>query len=45
MGGKFDGTVRQPAAFMAARIPSFTDFLTTYAPDLLPGFRGSLPGG
>jgi proteasome beta subunit len=43
--GNFDGTVRQPAAFMAARIPSFTDFLTTYAPDLLPGFRGSLPGG
>jgi proteasome beta subunit len=45
VGGNFDGTVRQPAAFMAARIPSFTDFLTTYAPDLLPGFRGSLPGG
>jgi proteasome beta subunit len=45
VGGDFDGTVRQPAAFMAARIPSFTDFLTTYAPDLLPGFRGSLPGG
>ena len=45
MGGDFDGTVRQPAAFMTARIPSFTDFLTTYAPDLLPGFRGSLPGG
>jgi proteasome beta subunit len=45
VGGNFDGTVRRPAAFMAARIPSFTDFLTTYAPDLLPGFRGSLPGG
>jgi proteasome beta subunit len=36
---------------MAARIPSFTDFLTTYAPDLLPGIRGlgtlpgALPGG
>jgi proteasome beta subunit len=45
VGGNFDGTVRQPAAFMATRIPSFTDFLTTYAPDLLPGFRGSLPGG
>jgi proteasome beta subunit len=45
VGGNFDGTVRQPAAFMAARIPSFTDFLTTYAPDLLPGFRGALPGG
>jgi proteasome beta subunit len=45
VGGNFDGAVRQPAAFMTARIPSFTDFLTTYAPDLLPGFRGSLPGG
>jgi len=45
VGGYFDGTVRRPAAFMAARVPSFTDFLTTYAPDLLPGFRGSLPGG
>jgi proteasome beta subunit len=32
---------------MAARIPSFTHFLASYAPDLLPGFRGldSLPGG
>jgi proteasome beta subunit len=45
VGGHFDGTVRQPAAFMAARTPSFSDFLTAYAPDLLPGFRGSLPGG
>ncbi len=45
MGGYFDGTVRQSAAFMAARIPSFTDFLASYAPDLLPGIRGlgSLP--
>ena len=36
---------------MAARIPSFTDFLAAYAPDLLPGIRGlgtlpgALPGG
>jgi proteasome beta subunit len=39
--------VRQPGAFMAARIPSFTDFLASYAPDLLPGVRGlnSLPPG
>jgi proteasome beta subunit len=44
MGGHFDGTIRQPSAFMAARIPSFTDFLTTYAPDLLPGFA-RLGGG
>jgi proteasome beta subunit len=47
VGGFFDGTMRQPGAFMAARIPSFTDFLASYAPDLLPGFRGrsALPGG
>ena len=47
MGGYFDGGGRQQAAFMTARIPSFTDFLASYAPDLLPGFRGlsSLPGG
>jgi proteasome beta subunit len=45
VGGNFDGRMREPGAFMAARIPSFTDFLASYAPDLLPGFRGSLPGG
>jgi len=47
VSGYFDGTVRQPGAFMAARIPSFTDFLASYAPDLLPGVRGlnSLPPG
>ena len=47
MGGYFDGGVRQPGAFMTARIPSFTDFLASYAPDLLPGIRGlgTLPGG
>src|SRR5271165_1698622 len=35
---------------MTARIPSFTDFLASYAPDLLPGIRGldplpAVPGG
>ncbi len=47
MGGFFDGSVGQPAAFTAARVPSFTEFLAGYAPDLLPvGFRGrGLPGG
>ena len=47
MGEFFGGTAGQPAAFMTARVPSFTDFLTGYAPDLLPaGFRGrNLPGG
>ena len=44
MSGYFDGTARQPAAFMTARIPSFTDFLASYAPDLLPGLRGLAPG-
>jgi proteasome beta subunit len=43
VGGLFDGNMRQPAAFMAARIPSFTDFLASYAPDLLPGIRGLDP--
>ena len=47
MGEFFGGTAGQPAAFMTARVPSFTDFLTGYAPDLLPaGFRGrNLPAG
>jgi proteasome beta subunit len=47
VGGYFDGGGRQPAVFMTARVPSFMDFLASYAPDLLPGFRGlnSLPGG
>ena len=30
------GTGREQSAFMAARIPSFTHFLSSYAPDLLP---------
>jgi proteasome beta subunit len=29
---------------MTARIPSFTDFLTSYAPDLLPGNRAEIAG-
>jgi proteasome beta subunit len=41
VGAYFDGR-RPSAAFMEARIPSFTDFLSSYAPDLLPG--GMLPG-
>ena len=47
MGEFFGGTAGQPAAFMTARVPSFTDFLAGYAPDLLPvGFRGRhLPAG
>ena len=36
VGEFFDGTAGQPAAFMTARVPSFTDFLAGYAPDLLP---------
>ena len=36
MGEFFGGTAGQPAAFMTARVPSFTDFLAGYAPDLLP---------
>jgi proteasome beta subunit len=44
VGGYFDGKGRQPAAFMTPRISSFTDFLSSYAPDLLPGYRG-LGGG
>jgi proteasome beta subunit len=36
-----------PGAFMTARVPSFTDFLASYAPGLLPGARGleALPAG
>jgi proteasome beta subunit len=46
VGAYFEGR-RPSAAFMEARIPSFTDFLSSYAPDLLPGARGlgPLPGG
>ena len=31
-----NGTGRDQAAFMAARIPSFTHFLSSYAPEMLP---------
>jgi proteasome beta subunit len=36
-----------PGAFMTARVPSFTDFLASYAPELLPGAWGigALPAG
>ena len=36
MSGHFDGGLEQAGAFMTARIPSFTHFLATHAPDLLP---------
>ena len=36
MSGFFDDGPGRPGAFMAARIPSFTHFLNSYAPDLLP---------
>jgi proteasome beta subunit len=36
VSGYFDDGPGRPGAFMAARIPSFTHFLSTYAPDLLP---------
>jgi proteasome beta subunit len=42
----FDGKGWQPAAFLTPRIASFTDFLASYSPELLPGARGlSLPSG
>ena len=37
MGFDLDASRRFPEAFMTARIPSFADFLASYAPDLLPG--------
>jgi len=37
VGFDLDGSRRSPGAFMAARVPSFSDFLASYAPDLLPG--------
>jgi proteasome beta subunit len=42
VGAEFAGGGRFPAAFMSAGSPSFTDFLSSYAPGLLPG---SLPPG
>ena len=43
MSGYFDGGLGQPGSFMAARIPSFTHFLATHAPDLLPVPLGAQP--
>jgi len=37
VGSDLDGSRRFPGAFLAPRIPSFADFLASYAPDLLPG--------
>jgi proteasome beta subunit len=34
--GFSDGTGREQAAFMAARVPSFTQFLSSYDPTMLP---------
>jgi proteasome beta subunit len=46
VGSSSDGTGRDQAAFMAARIPSFTHFLSTYDPSLLPlANLGPLAGG
>jgi proteasome beta subunit len=44
--GFSNGTGRDQAAFMEARIPSFTHFLASHAPDLLPAWNLSpLAGG
>jgi proteasome beta subunit len=41
VSGFYESAMGQSAAFMSARMPSFTDFLASYSPDLLPpGFRG-----
>ena len=50
MSGYFDGGQGRagsftPGSFMTARIPSFTHFLATHAPDLLPGALPAAPGG
>jgi proteasome beta subunit len=46
VGGFSNGTGRDHESFMAARIPSFTHFLSSYAPDLLPLRNlGPLAGG
>ncbi len=52
MEGFFDNAMGASAAFLSARSPSFTDFLASYAPGMLPtGFRGvglphgAVPGG
>jgi proteasome beta subunit len=43
VGSDWEGNRRFPGAFMAARTSSFSDFLASYAPDLLPGRW--VPGG
>ena len=46
MGGFSNGTGRDQAAFMAARIPSFTHFLSSYDPGMLPTWElGQVAGG
>ena len=45
MGAYFDGKGMTPGAFMTARVPSFADFLASYAPELLPGVRGVVMAG
>ncbi len=46
MGSFSNGTGRDQAAFMAARIPSFTHFLSSYDPGMLPlRDLGPLAGG
>jgi proteasome beta subunit len=47
VSGFYENAMGQSAAFLSARIPSFTDFLASYNPALLPpGFRGvGLPDG
>jgi proteasome beta subunit len=42
VNGHFDGGLGQAGAFMTARIPSFTHFLATHAPDLLPASLAGL---
>jgi proteasome beta subunit len=45
VGGFSNGNGRDQAAFLASRIPSFTHFLSSYDPGLLPaGNLGPLPG-
>jgi proteasome beta subunit len=43
VSGYLDGGLGQAGAFMTARIPSFTHFLATHAPDLLPASLAAHP--
>jgi proteasome beta subunit len=47
VGSEFTGGARFPAAFMSAGTSSFSDFLSGYAPAMLPGHvpSGQLAGG